>query len=36
MSQLSFYNKNIYLNVTGTITTDIGFFTPWNVKCCSS
>jgi len=36
MSQLSFSKKNIYLNVTGTITTDIGFSTPWNAQCCNT
>ena len=29
MSQLSFSKKNIYLNVTRTITTNIDFYTPW-------
>jgi len=36
MSQLSFFKKNIYLDVTGTITTDIGVHTPWYAHCGSS
>jgi hypothetical protein len=36
MSQLSFFKKNIYLDVTGTITIDIGFYPPWDAQCCSS
>jgi hypothetical protein len=36
MSQLSFFNKNIYLDVTRTITTNIGFYTPWDAQCCNT
>ncbi len=29
MSQLSFFDKNIYLDVTGTTTIDISVHTSW-------
>jgi hypothetical protein len=36
MSQLSFFNKNIYLDVTRTITTNIGFHTHWDAQRCNT